>query len=93
MAVGMGTNGTTHMMGVMLPLLVACDLPASLHHLGQYDSWRRFAPLLLGMIVGIIAGTAILWGLWGLIFGAFNMTMSGIVGVVCLMVVMMQCIG
>jgi uncharacterized membrane protein YfcA len=90
MAIGMGTNGTTHMMGVMLPLLVACDLLSSLHHLGQYDSWRRFAPLLLGMIVGILAGTAILWGLSGINFSAFNMTMSGIVGVVCLIVVLMQ---
>jgi uncharacterized membrane protein YfcA len=90
MAVGMGTNGTTHMMGVMLPLLVACDLLSSLHHIGQYDSWRRFAPLLLGMIGGIVAGTAILWGLSGINFTAFNLTMSAIVGAVCLIVVLMQ---
>src|SRR5262249_43562975 len=82
--VGMGPRGTTQMMGVMLPLLVACDILSSLHHIGHYDSWKRFMPLLLGMVAGIIVGTGILWFLSGINFDTFNLAMSAIVGAVCL---------
>ena len=52
--------------GMLLPALARAQRHAkmtvclsNLHHLGHYDSWRRFAPLLAGLVGGILIGTGI----------------------------------
>jgi uncharacterized membrane protein YfcA len=81
--------GPTHMLGVMLPLLIACDIFSNLHHLGHYD-WKRLKPLLAGIVIGIALGTAILWAMSGMPPAQFNRWVNGVVGGVCLAVVAMQ---
>lgn len=79
-----------HMLGVMLPVLIACDIFSNLHHIGHYDAWRRLRPLLLGLVTGIGIGTVILIGFRNLDLSTFNQVMAGVIGTICLIVVLMQ---
>ena len=81
--------GPKDMLGITLPLLIACDLLSCPHHLGYFD-WKRLRALLPGCIAGIIVGTLILWQLRGMPPAEFNKVMSLIVGFICLAVVAMQ---
>src|SRR5262245_41260147 len=56
--------GPKEMLGITLPLLIACDVFSNLHHLGYYD-WKRLRPLLLGLAIGVVVGTFILYALKG----------------------------
>jgi uncharacterized membrane protein YfcA len=78
-----------HMLGIMLPLLVACDCFSILHYLGEHD-WKRLRWLLPGLIAGIVVGTGVLVALRGMPPVEFNTLMKGIVGIICLAVVALQ---
>jgi uncharacterized protein len=78
-----------HMLGMMLPLLVACDVFSNLHYLGEYD-WKRLRWLLPGLIGGIVIGTGVLLVLRGMPPAQFNGVMKGVVGIICLAVVLLQ---
>lgn len=86
MALAMGPQ---HMLGVMLPLLIACDIFSNLHYRGQRD-WVRLRPLLIGAFIGVAAGGVILFCLQAMPPAAIGKTMSAIIGCICLFVVLMQ---
>ncbi len=81
--------GPRQMLGVTLPLLIVADILSNLHHIGHYD-WKRLRPMLLGMVAGILVGTAVLWNLRGFPPTQFNQIMNGVVGGVCLTIVLLQ---
>lgn len=81
--------GSQHMLGVMLPVLIACDLLANLHYLKEWD-WGRLRWMLLGAFVGIAVGTWIFWNLRGMPPASFNRLMNTMVGVLCLGIVALQ---
>ncbi len=75
-------------LGVMLPILIFADLFAVWHH-RRHCSWRHFRWTIVGAVVGVAAGTAVLWrfehspaGLTALL----NLT----VGAICLVFVLLQ---
>lgn len=86
MAIAMGPE---HMLGVMLPLLIACDLFSNLHYHGKRD-WPRLKPLLLGAVLGVALGAAILVYLQTLPPAMLGRSMNGLIGSICLVVVLMQ---
>ena len=49
-----------HMLGVMLPVLIAADILSNLHHLRNYE-WRLLRPLLWGAAAGILLGSIAFW--------------------------------
>jgi uncharacterized membrane protein YfcA len=81
--------GPAKMLGIILPLLIACDILSNLHHLGHYD-WTRLRRLLIGAAVGVAAGTIVLLVLRGMPSGQFSKIMNLIIGIICLAVVAMQ---
>jgi hypothetical protein len=78
-----------HMLGVMLPVLIAGDILANLHYLRDYE-WRHLRPLLGGALVGIVAGSATFWLLQGLETKRFETVLSVLVGSICLLFVAVQ---
>jgi len=81
--------GPEKMLGIMLPLLIACDVFSNLHYIGEYD-WSRLRWLLPGIVIGIVLGTGVLALLRGMPPATFNNAMNLIVGGICLAVVAMQ---
>jgi uncharacterized membrane protein YfcA len=81
--------GAEQMLGIMLPLLIACDIFSNLHHIGFYD-WPRLRPLLLGAVLGVCLGTFALWTMKGAPPAEFNRIMNALVGGICFVVVMLQ---
>lgn len=81
--------GPKEMLGITLPLLIACDVFSNLHHIGFYD-WSRLRPLLLGLTIGVIVGTGVLYAMSGKPPAQFNQIMNGVIGAICLGVVAMQ---
>jgi uncharacterized membrane protein YfcA len=81
--------GPARMLGLILPLLIACDILSNLHYLGQYD-WRRLKHLVIGALVGVAAGTIVLLVLRGMPPREFSGAMNLIIGIICLAVVAMQ---
>lgn len=81
--------GPKEMLGVMLPLLIACDIFSNLHYLGEYD-WKRLRWLLPGAVCGICCGTLALLALRGMPPAEFNRVMTGVIGFICLAVVALQ---
>jgi uncharacterized membrane protein YfcA len=81
--------GPKQMLGITLPLLIACDALSNLHYLGEYD-WSRLRWLLPGAVVGVIAGTLVLWWTNGLRPSQFSQFMNLFIGAICLAVVLMQ---
>jgi uncharacterized membrane protein YfcA len=78
-----------HMLGIMLPVLIAADVLSNLHYLREYE-WRLLRWLLPGAVSGVIAGTVIFMMLRGTDIGTFNYALAIIIGSVCLLVVLMQ---
>lgn len=81
--------GAQHMLGVMLPLLIACDIFSNLHYMGERD-WSRLRNLLIGATFGIAVGTGVLFYLAGMPPPQFGRVMTGLVGFICLAVVLLQ---
>ncbi|MCC7352066.1 MAG: sulfite exporter TauE/SafE family protein [Phycisphaerales bacterium] len=81
--------GADKMLGMILPLLIACDIFSNLHYLGEYD-WPRLRRLIAGALVGVVAGTIILHLLRGMPPAGFGRAMNLIIGLICLAVVAMQ---
>ncbi|MBI1336760.1 MAG: TSUP family transporter [Phycisphaera sp.] len=81
--------GPRQMLGMMLPLLIACDILANLHHLGHYE-WRLLKWLLPGAVIGVGTGTLVLVHLRGESPESFNFFMTVMVGSICLAVVLLQ---
>lgn len=86
MALAMGPQ---HMLGIFLPLLIACDIFSNLHYLRAYD-WSRLRFLLPGAAAGIAVGTVVLFLLSGMPPATFGRVLTLVVGIVCLAVVAMQ---
>jgi uncharacterized membrane protein YfcA len=81
-----------HMLGLMLPLLIAADILSNLHHLRAYE-WRFLRPLLLGAAGGILLGSAAFWALRQAEPARFQRWTTLLVGTVCLAVVGLQAWG
>lgn len=81
--------GPEHMLGVMLPVLIACDLFSNLHFHGQRD-WGRLKPLLTGACIGVAIGGCILFYLQTQPPAMVGRSMNGLIGCICLAVVLMQ---
>jgi uncharacterized protein len=78
-----------HMLGLMLPLLIAADILSNLHYLGQWE-WKLLRPLLLGAVLGVAGGTVVLTALKGIDPATFQSSLQLLIGCVCLTVVAMQ---
>ncbi|MCC6422054.1 MAG: sulfite exporter TauE/SafE family protein [Phycisphaerales bacterium] len=81
--------GADKMLGMILPLLIACDIFSNLHYLGEYD-WPRLRRLIVGALVGVVAGTIILKLLRGMPPTGYGRAMNLIIGIICLAVVAMH---
>lgn len=81
--------GPAGMLGMMVPLLIACDIFANFHYIGEYD-WSKLGGLLIGALIGVGAGTVILFVLRGMPPEEFARIMNLLVGAICLGVVGMQ---
>lgn len=81
--------GPSHMLGVLLPLLIACDIFSNLHYYKDYD-WPKLKWLVPGAVIGIGIGTGVLIYLRGMPPEQFGQIMSVMIGVMCLLVVLMQ---
>jgi len=78
-----------HMLGVMLPLLIVCDIFSNLHYIGEYE-WKHLRRLVPGAAIGIGVGTAVLFYMREMPPAQFNQVMNLMIGVMCLLVVGMQ---
>ncbi len=81
-----------HMLGVMLPLLIAADALSNLHHLKNYD-WKLLHPLLWSAIVGVVLGSAALWLLQRSDPIRVQRGLSLLIGGICLVFVAIQASG
>ncbi len=81
-----------HMLGMMLPVLIAADILSNLHHLRAYE-WRLLRPLLAGMIAGVIAGSAGFWLLREADPARFQQWLALLIGAICLGFVALQAYG
>ncbi len=82
-------TGSHKMLGLTLPVLIACDIFSNLHYIGEQD-WPRLKPLLGGAVVGVAIGTGILIQLEKMPPEQFANIMNLIVGTICLLVVLGQ---
>ena len=78
-----------HMLGVLLPVLIACDIFSNLHYIKEQD-WTKLKWLIPGAVVGIGIGTVVLVFLRDVPPLQFRQIMSGMIGFMCLLVVAMQ---
>ena len=78
-----------HMLGVMLPLLIAADILSNLHHLKNYE-WRFLRPLLAGAAVGVAMGSLGFWMLKDSHPEAFQGGLAILIGAICLLFVGLQ---
>ncbi|MFW6059225.1 MAG: sulfite exporter TauE/SafE family protein [Phycisphaeraceae bacterium] len=85
MAVALPTDRT---IGVILPVLIFADLFSVRHHRGN-ESRPHLRWLLVGAILGIIAGTLILW--WWQTSGVLDFALNLAIGTMCLIFVAIQC--
>ncbi len=79
-----------HMLGVMLPVLIAADVLANLHYLREYE-WRLMRPLLAGAVLGIAIGSAAFWYLRE--SQHFQKGLAILIGTICLAFVGIQAWG
>ena len=76
-----------HMLGVMLPLLIAADTLSNLHHLKNYE-WRFLKPMLGGALAGVVVGSI---GFWQLKDNPhFASGLAILIGAICLLFVGVQ---
>jgi hypothetical protein len=81
-----------HMLGVQLPLLIACDVLSNLHHLKNRD-WRILKPLVWGALVGVVLGSAVFWALKDSDPAKLQRGLSLLIGAICLVFVVIQALG
>lgn len=81
-----------HMLGVMLPILIAADALSNLHHLRAYE-WRLLRPLLWGGAAGIAAGSATFWMIRRSDPTGFQKTLALLIGGICAAFVAVQAWG
>jgi uncharacterized membrane protein YfcA len=81
-----------HMLGVQLPLLVACDALSNLHHLRNYE-WRILKPLVWGAIAGVLLGSWIFWEIRDSDPARVQHGLSFLIGTICLLFVGIQAWG
>jgi hypothetical protein len=81
-----------HMLGLTLPLLIAADALSNLHHLRVWET-RLLKPLLLGAAVGVALGSLAFWLLERGDPKTAQRTVSGLVGGICLVFVVVQLLG
>ncbi|HLY08347.1 MAG TPA: sulfite exporter TauE/SafE family protein [Planctomycetota bacterium] len=84
--------GPRQMLGVQLPLLIACDALSNLHHLRNRD-WRILKPLIGGAFIGVILGTLVFWRLQTSDPVRVQHALSLLIGLVCLLFVGIQAWG
>jgi len=78
-----------HMLGIMLPVLIAADALSSLHYLREWD-WKRLIWLIVGALFGVLVGSVILWSLEQRSEEFLATILALIVGSICLIVILMQ---
>ena len=81
-----------HMLGVMLPVLIAADVLSNLHYLREYE-WRFPRPLLWGAAVGVLAGSIGFLLLQRMDPERFQQWLKILIGAICLVFVAMQAYG
>jgi uncharacterized membrane protein YfcA len=81
-----------HMLGVMLPILIAADALSNLHHLRAYE-WRLLKPLFWGGAVGVATGSAAFWMLRHSNPAGFQKTLALLIGAICAAFVLIQAWG
>ena len=81
-----------HMLGVLLPLLIAADALSNLHHLRNYE-WRILRPLVWGALVGVALGSVIFWLLQKSDPTRVQRGLSLLIGAICLAFVGIQVLG
>lgn len=81
--------GPKQMLGVQLPLLIACDALSNLHHLRNYE-WRLLRPLLWGALAGVLLGSAVFWALRESNPARVQHALSFLIGAICLVFVLIQ---
>ena len=79
----------THMIGVMALVLIATDVLANPHFVGEYD-WRLLRWLLPGAVVGVAIGTFVLYQIQGMPSDRVNHSLKITIGVICLVMVAVQ---
>jgi uncharacterized membrane protein YfcA len=84
--------GPRHMLGVQLPLLIACDALSNLHHLRNYE-WRILKPLVWGAVAGVILGSLIFWQIQNSDPARVQHGLSLLIGLICLLFVAIQAWG
>lgn len=81
-----------HMLGLQLPLLIACDALSNLHHLKNYE-WRILKPLVWGALGGVILGSALFWAVKDSDPVKLQKGLSMMIGIICLVFVVIQVLG
>ena len=79
------------MIAVLAILLVVVDLFANLHYLGEYD-WPVLKWMIPGAVIGVAIGCAILLVMKQSDPASFNRKLSLIIGVLCVVFVLTQCL-
>lgn len=79
----------SHVLGIMLPVLIAADVLSNLHYLREYE-WRLLTWLLVGVLLGIGAGSLLLSWVLGYSDADLRSILSLVIGVVCLLFVVLQ---
>ncbi len=79
-----------HMLGLLLPVLIAADLLSNAHYLKQWH-FDSLKPLLLGAVMGVVMGTIILLVVMkGQSDETTSRILAGVIGGLCLIFVGMQ---
>ena len=81
-----------HMLGVMLPVLIAADVLSNLHYLREYE-WRFLRPLLGGAVAGVILGSIGFFLFQRADPERFQQGLKILIGAICLIFVAMQAYG
>lgn len=84
--------GPKQMLGVQLPLLVACDALSNLHHLRNWE-WRLLRPLLWGALIGVLLGSGVFWAIKDSNPARVQQALSLLIGAICLAFVLLQAWG
>lgn len=80
----------THMLGMLLPILIAADILSNLHYLREWE-WRFLRPLLWGAVFGVVAGSLTFWLLGK--SPRFETSLKILIGGICLAFVAIQAYG
>ncbi len=81
-----------HMLGVLLPVLIAADVLSNLHYLKEYE-WRFLRPLLAGAVGGVILGCIGFFYFQQYEPVRFQQGLKILIGAICLIFVALQVYG